>query len=107
MNQQSIGKERAVRLADSKWWVGKTYREIAKFQLFTAELCCDFDVFHEALEKSLGRPIWTHEFANIDAIHREFLGIGEPPTLREIMDMIPAEKRILITVPAGSAEPAQ
>jgi hypothetical protein len=93
----SIGKEKAIQLYETEWWKEKSYREIAKFQLFTAELCCPFDVFHEAVEKSLGRPVFTHEFGlNYDGICKEFLGEKEPPTMNEIVHMIPQEKLIVI-----------
>jgi hypothetical protein len=95
--QQSIGREKAVALANSGWWNGRTPRELAKFQLFTAELCMPFDVFHGATEKCLGRPIFTHEFGlNLDGIMLEFLGEKDAPTMDEIVELIPAEKRILI-----------
>lgn len=94
---QSIGREKAVSLYNSGWWKGKDHREIAKFQLFTKEVSVPFDVFHEAMEKSLGRPVFTHEFGlNYDGLVLEFLGEKDPPTLQEILDLIPAEKRIVI-----------
>ncbi|QXL90509.1 hypothetical protein [Salmonella phage NINP13076] len=31
---------------------------------FTGFTACDFSIFHEDLEKRLGRPVWTHELAN-------------------------------------------
>ena len=95
----SIGKENAIGLYGSNWWKEKSYREIAEFQLFTAELCCPFDVFHEAVEKSLGRPVFTHEFGlNYGGICKEFLGEKEPPTMNEILHMIPQEKRIVLEI---------
>jgi hypothetical protein len=97
MNYQSIGKEKAIELAKTEWWKDKTPREIAKFQHFTEELCCPFTVFHEALEKTLGRPVWTHEMAlNRDGIGLEILGESDVPSMQEIMELIPAEKRVLI-----------
>ena len=94
----SIGKEKAIKLYYSKWWEGLSHRKIAEFQLFTAELSCPFDVFHEAVEKSLGRPVFTHEFGlNYDGICREFLGEKEPPTMNEILNLIPQEKLIVVT----------
>jgi hypothetical protein len=96
---KSIGKKRALALAETKWWEGKPYRDIAKVQLFTAELCCPFSIFHEALEKSLGRPVYTHELGlNYDGICQEFLGERDPPTIEEIINMIPKEKRIVIQI---------
>jgi hypothetical protein len=95
--KNSIGKEKAIQLSETEWWKEKSYREIAEFQLFTTELCCPFDVFHEAVEKSLGRPVFTHEFGlDYDGICKEFLGEKEPPTMNEILHMIPQEKLIVI-----------
>ena len=96
MEQQSIGREKAIALAESHWWESCTAEEIVRFQLFTTELSMPFDKFHEAVEKSLGRPVWTHEFANLNGLAAEFLGEKEPPTMDEIIDLIPAEKRVLI-----------
>lgn len=94
----SIGKEKAIQLYETEWWKEKSYHEIAEFQLFTKELSCPFDVFHEAVEKSLGRPVFTHEFGlNYDGICREFLGEKESPTMNEILHMIPQEKLIVVT----------
>ena len=95
--RHSIGKEKAVQLYNSGWWEGKSHKEIAEFQLFTVELAVPFAVFHEAIEKCLDRPVFTHEFGlNFDGIMAEFLGEKLAPTLEEIIDLIPAEKRILI-----------
>lgn len=64
---------------------------------FTVELAVPFAVFHEAVEKSLGRPVYTHEFGmNYDGICAEFLGEKEAPTLEEIINLIPEEKRIIV-----------
>jgi len=96
--KNSIGKENAIELGHSNWWKHLSYREIAGVQLFITELCCPFDVFHEAVEKSLGRPVHTHEFGlNYGGICKEFLGEKEPPTMNEILHMIPQEKLIVVT----------
>lgn len=97
--QHSIGKENAIKLFESNWWEGKSHREIAEFQLFTSELCVPFEIFHEALEKTLGRPVWTHELAlNYSELVKEIRGEIEPPTMQDIINLIPEDKRILITV---------
>lgn len=57
-------------------------------------------MLHGAVEEALGRPVWTHEFGtNFDGIVQELLGEKDAPTLQEIMDLIPAEKRIIVEVP--------
>jgi len=71
------------------------------FQLFEDRLCMPFAVFHEAMEKALERPVFTHEFAlNYDGLCRELLGEQPAPTFEEIMDLIPAEKRVLLVLDA-------
>lgn len=36
---------------------------------FTGVLCCEFSDFHADVEKRMGTPVWTHEFAsNRDAV---------------------------------------
>jgi hypothetical protein len=96
--KNSIGRENAIKLAESKWWEGLSHREIAGVQLFVTELCCPFDVFHEAVEKSLGRPVFTHEFGlNYDGICSEFLGEKESPTLEQILSLVPNEKLVVFS----------
>lgn len=95
---QKIGKDKAIALFHSGWWEGRPAKEVAKFQLFTEELSMPFDLFHKALEESLGRPVFTHELAlNFDGLCLELIGEKDAPTMEEIMDLIPAEKRIIIT----------
>jgi hypothetical protein len=92
-HQQSIGRRRAIALFETKWWLTRSTREIAKFQLFTAELCLPFGIFHRALEEVLGRPIWIHEFGlNVEALVQEFLDERDAPTLDEILELVPPDK---------------
>lgn len=96
---RSIGRDTAIALAATKWWEGKSATEIATFCMEVKELCCPFGVFHEALEKALGRSVWTHEFGlNYDGLLAELRGDKTAPTFQEIVELIPAEKRILIQV---------
>lgn len=92
----SIGKEAAIALSKTNWWERRTPREIVEFQMFTNELSMPFDKFHEATEKALDRPVWTHEFADIERLQQEFLGDKPPPSMEDIINMIPEDKRLLI-----------
>lgn len=90
-------KEQAIKLAESKWWIGMKSREIVKFQLFEEKLCMDFSDFHKALEESLGRPVYTHELGlNYEEICKEFLGEASKPSLEDIINLIPEDKRVII-----------
>jgi len=93
----SIGQHNAIALAECKWWQGKTYKELANFQMNVAELTMPFDIFHEAIEKTLGRPVYTHEFGfNPEGLRAELAGEQHRPCLREIIEMIPEDKGIII-----------
>lgn len=96
-NRRSIGREKAKQLADSHWWELCSSAEAIEFQLFTVELCMPFSTFQQKLEEVLGRGVYTHEFGlNYDGLVDEFLGEREAPSFDEIMQLIPAEKRIII-----------
>jgi len=97
MKPFSIGKEKALKMYESKWWEGWDDKDIVMVQLFTAELCMPFDKFHGAVERTLGRPVWTHEFGFWEHLVKEFLGEKEPPSLSDILNLIPAEKCVVVT----------
>lgn len=93
-------KQEAIAFHDSKAWEGWSYDQIVKFQLFQERLMIPFDIFHEAIEKVLDRPVFTHEFGlNYEGIVKEYLGEKAPPTFDEILNMIPKEKLLMI-IPA-------
>jgi len=88
-------KEQAIKIAESELWKDLSFDEIVKFQLYQELLCMPFDKFHQAIEKVLDRPIWTHEFAYLDAIKKEYEGKKEKPTMDEIIGLIPKDKLII------------
>lgn len=87
----------AIALGNTKFWEKMSAREIALFQLYTELLCMPFEVFHRAMEEALGRPVWTHEFGtNVEGLKLELLGRKNPPTMEEIINLIPADKRVFV-----------
>lgn len=93
---KQLTKEQAIAFGDNKLYEGMTSRQIAEFQLQQDRLCMPFDVFHKAVEESLGRPVWSHEFVNPKGLLKELLGEKLAPTFEEIINIIPAEKRVVI-----------
>jgi hypothetical protein len=93
---KQLTQEQAIRFADSKEYENWTPNQIVDFQLFQKQLCMPFPVFHEALEKVLKRPVFTHEFAFADELRKEYRGDKPAPTLDEIINLIPEEKRVII-----------
>ena len=73
-----------------------TKRELFLFQIHQDRLCMPFDVFHEATKIALGRPVWTHEFANPKELLREFLKQINRPTFKDIIEKNPKNKKVII-----------
>ena len=95
-----VSTEEAIALAEAKFYETLSANEIVDFQLFQRKLCMPFGVFHKNVEEMFKRPVYTHEFANQEALQKEYLGEAPAPTFEQIINMIPADKRILI-VSAG------
>jgi hypothetical protein len=95
---QQLTKDEAVAFAESKSYEGMSYRQIAEFQINQKCLCMPFSKFHEAVEKTLDRPVFTHEFGmNYDGIKAEIMDGKEAPSFEEIIGLIPKGKLILVS----------
>jgi hypothetical protein len=106
----SLTKEEAIAKAQSGWWKGKTPQEIVSFQLYEDRLCMPFGEYHAAIEKALGRPVWTHEFADPEHLRAEFEGRASKRTPEEVVqalaDKIGPERVIVVaTPPTPEGEP--
>ena len=93
---EQLTEQEAVAFGKEKLWATWTDEQIVRFQLFQKRLAMDFSRFHQAVETVLGRSVWTHEFAYRDVMVKEYLGEKPKPTMDEIIELIPAEKRIII-----------
>lgn len=82
---KQMDQQEAIEFAESKQWEPLSYLERATLQLNQRLLCMPMDVFHEAVEKSLGRPVWTHEFARPSELIEELNGQRETPSFSEII----------------------
>jgi len=96
MNIYQFNKKQAIAIAESGIWKEWSDEEIVRVQLFQNLLCMKFSRFHEAVEKILKRPVYTHEFAFKDNLVQEYLGNKQAPTFDEIINLIPEEKRLII-----------
>ena len=91
-------KEKAIELANSKFYEKMTDEQIFEFQGSQRLMCMPFDVFHKATESVLSRPVFTHEFVKWDNLKDEYYGKKPKPTLKQIIEMIPESKRIIAIV---------
>ena len=94
---KQLTKEQAIAFCENKCYEEMNYRQRAEFQMEQDRLCMPFDVFHEAIEKTLVRPVFTHEFClNREGLKKELFEGKQPPTFEEILNLVPQEKLILI-----------
>lgn len=97
-SKDQLTKEQAIKMYESDVWQTWSSEQVVRFQLFQKRLCMPFSNFHRCIEEVFGRPVFTHEFGNRDEMIKEYLGEKDMPTIDEIINLIPAEKRIVIGV---------
>jgi len=96
---KQLTTEQAVSFDESKAYEGMSQREIAEFQINQDILCMPFNIFHEAVEKTLDRSIFTHEFGlNYEAIKSEIMDGRQPPSFEEIISLIQSDKLLVVRV---------
>ena len=94
---KQLTSEQAIVFGESEAWKDMSLEDIAKFQMSQDCLCMPFDVFHNAIEKTLGRPVFTHEFGmNREGLMRELFDGAPKPSFEDIMNLIPEEKRVIV-----------
>ena len=98
---KQLTRNQAIAIAEGGEWKKMTQETLALAQLHQARVFCNFGDFQEAVEKLLGRPVWTHEFVCPSGLMAEYKGEKPTPTMDEILDLIPAEKRIVVQIAGG------
>lgn len=94
--QGPLTREQAIALYDTGFWESLAYAERARFQLAERRLCMPFDVFVEAVERALGRPVTVGEYLSSQRLLAELTGEQRTPDMAELLDMLPEEKRVLL-----------
>ena len=92
-------KEEAIKLAETSWWEDKTDEEIVTFQLFEPLLCMPFALYHKSIEVVLKRSVWTHEFADVESLQKEFHKIiptpDFPTIFSKLYEIVKSETKII------------
>lgn len=80
-----------------------TEQEQVIVSAYTGYAMCGFDKIHEYIEKKMGRPVWTHEFAFSDiwdeireAVKDDFINLCADDIRTKLTDDIrtkPAERK--------------
>ena len=94
--RSKITLEQAIDLYDTHFWESMNYEERAIFQLFEERLCMPFDVFREALERTLGRHVKNQEIVFSEKLGVEILAGRTTPSVDDILSLIPAHSRSLL-----------
>ena len=94
-----LTKEQAIACADNELWKSLDMNQRASFQLQQNLLCMPFEEFHKAVEKSLGRPVFTHELGmNREGLIAELQGKSPTPSFEQIINILQADKTVVIMV---------
>lgn len=94
---KQLTKEEAITLFESGIWKEWTDIKLAWFQLNQNKVCVEWSRFAEAIEAVLGRSVYTHEFGlNKQGLIDEFMGIVSPPSIDDIIAMIPVGKELIV-----------
>lgn len=98
--------DEAITFYTSGAWQALDLMDRARLQLEQRRLCMPVAQFHAAMEFALGRPVWTHEFAQLDSLRDEFYERIPKATWAEIVAKIPAHMPLLfLHVPDARKEP--
>jgi len=90
--------DEALAKVDTRWWETASDREIVDFQLNEERLCMPFGEFQRAMESVLGRGVWTHEFANPQALRDEIDGKREPLDPIDSLAQIIGPSKVIVVV---------
>ncbi len=83
---KQLSSEEAIEFANKEKYRFMSKYEIAAWQLHQECLCMPFNVFHEAIEYTLGRPVFTHEFGiNVENLKLELSNIEG---IKEILEKL-------------------
>ena len=101
---KELTKAEAILLYDSKILYEMSLEQIAHFQIRQPRLCIEFERFHEAVEKTLGHPVFSHEFAFAQRLKDELNQKVPRPSIEEIFNLIPKEKLIIVEIKAEETD---
>ncbi|UUZ68047.1 hypothetical protein LP416_27670 [Polaromonas sp. P2-4] len=98
---KQLTKEEAIAMCENGVWKSWTPKQRAIFQCVQGRLCMPFAEFHKAVQETLGRPVFTHEFGSLGqaGILRELAGTAAAPSMAEIIALLPADKTIVMVKP--------
>ena len=93
-------REDAIAFYEREGWKEMTNRELIDFQFSHGLSCMPMDVLLEAAADVFGRSVYNIEFGlNWEGLKQELYEDKEPPTIVDIIEMLPHDKKIIILGP--------
>jgi hypothetical protein len=89
---EQFTREEAIEFAQTEKWKDLTPEARGILGLRQELLCMPFAEVHGGVTAMLGRPVYTHEFADPDALWNEFL-TGETISFEDVIAKIPERLR--------------
>lgn len=84
-NVTQLTWEQAVDCGENQHWQSWSFENRALFQVHQNRLCMPIEVYHEALTKTLGRHVLSHEiYLNRPGLRAELLGLADVSTITPI-----------------------
>lgn len=96
-------RDEAVAFASERKWEALTPKERGLLQLRQELLCMDFSAFHEGIAALLGRPVYTHEFADPDALWCEYQS-GDTIDFEAVLAKLPKHVEVIVLDPKRDRE---
>ncbi|BAV64777.1 DUF7736 domain-containing protein [Sphingobium cloacae] len=91
-------KEEAVAFAEEGKWSSLSPSERGLLQLRQDRLCMPWEKAHEGVTALLGRPVYTHEFADPDSLWAEANGAIPKAQLSDVLAKLSPDALILAVV---------
>lgn len=85
---RQLTRDEAVHFATSGRWRDLSIEDRGLFQLRQDCLCMPFGEFAAGVNALLGRPVFTHEFANPDALWAEYQGTAPAPSFAATIEAL-------------------
>lgn len=89
LSDNQFSREEARRFAEEERWSSMTPRARGLFQLRQNRLCMPLALFQEGLSALLGRPVFTHNLADPEAIWTEYLRSAQAPGVLDCPENAP------------------
>ena len=92
-----LSKLQITAFIEQRLWESMTFEELAKFQVTQETLCVPFGVYRNAAERTLGRPLLNLQLVTgRERVKGELFGGTPPESVREVIDIIPLHKRMIL-----------